>query len=161
MTGPGTIISDPCTGHECRKGSQCVPSPIGNGYTCRCQTGWQGRYCEKGTKIHDIEILLIINEWKRVITQFESRKYFKKLEKLSVGEIKHQKFYYIYYLFLAAPTCRKEHTREYYSENGCRSRRPVKLAKCWGSCGNSCCLPRKTKRRKVRVKSNTRLNMFN
>ncbi|PBC34806.1 Protein slit [Apis cerana cerana] len=97
MTGPGTIISDPCTGHECRKGSQCVPSPIGNGYTCRCQTGWQGRYCEK------------------------------------------------------APTCRKEHTREYYSENGCRSRRPVKLAKCWGSCGNSCCLPRKTKRRKVRL----------
>jgi len=51
---------------------------------------------------------------------------------------------------VAAPTCRKEHTREYYSENGCRSRRPVKLAKCWGSCGNSCCLPRKTKRRKVR-----------
>lgn len=50
---------------------------------------------------------------------------------------------------IAAPTCRKEHTREYYSENGCRSRRPVKLAKCWGSCGNSCCLPRKTKRRKV------------
>ena len=49
-----------------------------------------------------------------------------------------------------APTCRKEHTREYYSENGCRSRRPVKLAKCWGSCGNSCCLPRKTKRRKVK-----------
>ncbi|XP_043587726.1 protein slit isoform X1 [Bombus pyrosoma] len=97
MTGPGAIISDPCATHECRKGSQCVPSPMGNGYTCRCQTGWQGRYCEK------------------------------------------------------APTCRKEHTREYYSENGCRSRRPVKLAKCWGSCGNSCCLPRKTKRRKVRL----------
>ena len=50
MTGPGAIISDPCAGHECRKGSQCVPSPIGNGYTCRCQTGWQGRYCEKGRR---------------------------------------------------------------------------------------------------------------
>ncbi|XP_044585787.1 protein slit isoform X1 [Cotesia glomerata] len=94
---PGASIIDPCTGHECHKGSQCVPSLFGNGYSCRCQTGWQGRYCEK------------------------------------------------------APTCRKEHTREYYSENGCRSRRPVKLAKCWGSCGNSCCLPRKTKRRKVRL----------
>ncbi|XP_063990691.1 protein slit isoform X1 [Diachasmimorpha longicaudata] len=94
---PGASVADPCTGHECRKGSQCVPAPFGNGYTCRCQIGWQGRYCEK------------------------------------------------------APTCRKEHTREYYSENGCRSRRPVKLAKCWGSCGNSCCLPRKTKRRKVRL----------
>ncbi|XP_076624299.1 slit guidance ligand isoform X1 [Colletes latitarsis] len=99
MTVPGTIISDPCAGHGCRKGSQCVPSPIESPYpyTCRCQTGWHGRYCEK------------------------------------------------------APTCRKEHTREFYSENGCRSRRPVKLAKCWGSCGNSCCLPRKTKRRKVRL----------
>ncbi|KAK0077767.1 hypothetical protein PV325_003479, partial [Microctonus aethiopoides] len=93
----GASIIDPCYGHECRKDSQCVPSPFGTGYSCRCQTGWQGRYCEK------------------------------------------------------APTCRKEHTREYYSENGCRSRRPVKLAKCWGSCGNSCCLPRKTKRRKVRL----------
>ncbi|XP_047346786.1 protein slit isoform X5 [Vespa velutina] len=94
---PITGISDPCAGHECKKGSQCVPSSFGNDYSCRCQTGWYGRYCEK------------------------------------------------------APTCRKEHTREYYSENGCRSRRPVKLAKCWGSCGNSCCLPRKTKRRKVRL----------
>ncbi|XP_032672289.1 protein slit isoform X1 [Odontomachus brunneus] len=93
----GLIPSHACIGHECRKGSQCVPSPFGNNYSCRCQTGWQGRYCEKPA------------------------------------------------------TCRKEHIREYYSENGCRSRRPVKLAKCWGSCGSSCCLPRKTKRRKVRL----------
>lgn len=51
----------------------------------------------------------------------------------------------------AAPTCRKEQTREYYSENGCRSRKPVKMAKCEGSCGTSCCRARKTKRRKVRL----------
>ncbi|XP_046659132.1 protein slit isoform X2 [Homalodisca vitripennis] len=50
-----------------------------------------------------------------------------------------------------APTCRKEQTREYYSENGCRSRKPVKMAKCEGSCGSSCCRARKTKRRKVRL----------
>ncbi|XP_015606545.1 protein slit isoform X1 [Cephus cinctus] len=93
-------VSDPCQDHDCRKGSQCVPSPYGNGYSCRCQTGWQGQFCEK------------------------------------------------------APSCRKEHTREFYTENGCRSRRPVKLAKCWGSCANSCCLPRKTKRRKVRLMCN-------
>lgn len=86
-----------------------------------------------------------------------SKKYFKrkKLEKFSVGvEISVRNFITYIYISVAAPTCRKEHTREYYSENGCRSRRPVKLAKCWGSCGNSCCLPRKTKRRKVRVTSN-------
>uniref|UniRef100_A0ABD2X9L2 Protein slit n=1 Tax=Trichogramma kaykai TaxID=54128 RepID=A0ABD2X9L2_9HYME len=88
---------DPCMRHECKKGSSCEPAPFGTGYTCKCQIGWQGRYCEK------------------------------------------------------APTCRKEHIREYYTANGCRSRRPVKLAKCWGSCGNSCCLPRKTKRRKIRL----------
>ncbi|XP_039283306.1 protein slit [Nilaparvata lugens] len=51
----------------------------------------------------------------------------------------------------AAPSCRKEQTREYYSENGCRSRKPVKMAKCEGSCGATCCRPRKSKRRKVRL----------
>lgn len=51
----------------------------------------------------------------------------------------------------AAPTCRKEQTREYYSENGCRSRKPVKMAKCEGTCGATCCRPRKSKRRKVRL----------
>ncbi|KAK7794524.1 hypothetical protein R5R35_011286 [Gryllus longicercus] len=50
-----------------------------------------------------------------------------------------------------APSCRKEQTREYYMENGCRSRKPVKLAKCEGNCGSSCCRARKTKRRKVRL----------
>nr|CAD7400216.1 unnamed protein product [Timema cristinae] len=50
-----------------------------------------------------------------------------------------------------APSCRKEQTREYYSENGCRSRKPVKMAKCDGSCGSNCCRARKTKRRKVRL----------
>lgn len=54
-------------------------------------------------------------------------------------------------LSVAGPTCRKEQTREYYSENGCRSRKPVKMAKCEGSCGSSCCRARKTKRRKVRL----------
>lgn len=53
--------------------------------------------------------------------------------------------------FVTGPTCRKEQTREYYSENGCRSRKPVKMAKCEGSCGSSCCRARKTKRRKVRL----------
>lgn len=48
---PGASIIDPCIGHECHKGSQCVPSLFGNGYSCRCQTGWQGRYCEKGNII--------------------------------------------------------------------------------------------------------------
>lgn len=52
-------IIDPCTGNECHKGSECVTSPFGTGYTCRCQTGWQGRYCEKG-KARKFPIKLII-----------------------------------------------------------------------------------------------------
>ncbi|KAJ8984694.1 hypothetical protein NQ317_004953, partial [Molorchus minor] len=50
-----------------------------------------------------------------------------------------------------SPTCRKEQIREHYSENGCRSRKPLKMAKCVGSCGSSCCHARKSKRRKVRL----------
>ncbi|KAJ8952957.1 hypothetical protein NQ318_006574 [Aromia moschata] len=48
-----------------------------------------------------------------------------------------------------SPTCKKEQVREYYSENGCRSRKPLKMAKCIGGCGSSCCHARKSKRRKV------------
>nr|XP_018908072.1 PREDICTED: protein slit isoform X2 [Bemisia tabaci] len=53
-----------------------------------------------------------------------------------------------------APSCNKVQTKEYYTENGCRSRKPLKMAKCDGSCGSSCCRPRKTKRRKVRLVCN-------
>ena len=47
---------DPCMRNECKKGSTCEPAPFGTGYTCKCQIGWQGRYCEKG-KLH---FLLVI-----------------------------------------------------------------------------------------------------
>ncbi|XP_066141931.1 protein slit isoform X1 [Euwallacea fornicatus] len=50
-----------------------------------------------------------------------------------------------------SPTCKKEQVREYYSENTCRSRKPLKIAKCIGTCGSSCCHARKSKRRKVRL----------
>ncbi|KAJ8920493.1 hypothetical protein NQ315_005362, partial [Exocentrus adspersus] len=50
-----------------------------------------------------------------------------------------------------SPTCRKEQIREFYSENGCRSRKPLKIAKCVGGCGSNCCHARKSKRRKVRL----------
>ncbi|XP_025828902.1 protein slit isoform X2 [Agrilus planipennis] len=52
---------------------------------------------------------------------------------------------------LESSTCRKEQVREYYSEHGCRSRKPLKMAKCIGGCGSMCCHARKSKRRKVRL----------
>ncbi|XP_055314702.1 protein slit isoform X2 [Sitodiplosis mosellana] len=48
-------------------------------------------------------------------------------------------------------TCRKEQVREYYTENNCRSRQPLKYAKCVGGCGNQCCTANITRRRKVRM----------
>ncbi|CAG0890581.1 unnamed protein product [Darwinula stevensoni] len=50
-----------------------------------------------------------------------------------------------------APTCRKEKYRDYYKENGCRSRRPVTNARCRGKCGRRCCQVRKSKRRRIRL----------
>ncbi|XP_030754149.1 protein slit-like, partial [Sitophilus oryzae] len=52
---------------------------------------------------------------------------------------------------IVLPLAKKEQVREYYSENGCRSRKPLKIAKCIGTCGSSCCHARKSKRRKVRL----------
>uniref|UniRef100_A0A182PQM3 Protein slit n=1 Tax=Anopheles epiroticus TaxID=199890 RepID=A0A182PQM3_9DIPT len=49
----------------------------------------------------------------------------------------------------AASTCRKEQVREYYTENDCRSRQPLKYAKCVGGCGNQCCAAKVVRRRKV------------
>ncbi|XP_039440093.1 protein slit isoform X3 [Culex pipiens pallens] len=48
-------------------------------------------------------------------------------------------------------TCRKEQVREYYTENECRSRQPLKYAKCVGGCGNQCCAAKIVRRRKVRM----------
>ncbi|KAL9920165.1 slit guidance ligand isoform 1-T1 [Glossina fuscipes fuscipes] len=50
-----------------------------------------------------------------------------------------------------ASTCRKEQVREYYTENDCRSRQPLKYAKCVGGCGNQCCAAKIVRRRKVRM----------
>ncbi|XP_065344323.1 protein slit [Cloeon dipterum] len=48
--------------------------------------------------------------------------------------------------------CRKEQSLDYYVENGCRSRKPLRLARCeGGGCDGGCCRPRKSKRRKVRL----------
>ncbi|ALC41858.1 sli [Drosophila busckii] len=51
----------------------------------------------------------------------------------------------------AAANCRKEQVREYYTENDCRSRQPLKYAKCVGGCGNQCCAAKIVRRRKVRM----------
>ncbi|KAI9562208.1 hypothetical protein GHT06_013173 [Daphnia sinensis] len=36
---------DPCKDHRCRKG-QCVSKKDGKNYSCKCQAGWGGKYCD-------------------------------------------------------------------------------------------------------------------
>jgi slit 2 len=59
----------------------------------------------------------------------------------------------IFFLFFAGlaatSTCRKEQVKEFYTENDCRSRQPLKYAKCVGGCGNQCCAAKVVRRRKV------------
>lgn len=38
---------DPCKDHRCRKG-QCVSKKDGKNYSCKCQAGWGGKYCDTG-----------------------------------------------------------------------------------------------------------------
>jgi protein slit len=54
-------------------------------------------------------------------------------------------------LLLIAPTCQKQTYRGYYQENGCRSLKKYKLAKCGGSCGDHCCKPLKSKKRSLKM----------
>ncbi|CAG0919789.1 unnamed protein product [Notodromas monacha] len=49
------------------------------------------------------------------------------------------------------PSCRKEKYRDYYKENGCRSRKPITNARCIGECGEWCCAARKKRTRRVRL----------
>lgn len=60
--------------------------------------------------------------------------------------------------FAVVQPCRKEQVREYYTENDCRSRQPLKYSKCVGGCGNQCCAPTRVRSRKVRMvcSNNTR-----
>jgi len=37
---------DPCKDHRCRKGV-CTSKKDGKNYTCRCQAGWGGKYCDE------------------------------------------------------------------------------------------------------------------
>ncbi|KAG1665085.1 Protein slit [Nymphon striatum] len=48
-----------------------------------------------------------------------------------------------------APSCQKHQKRQYMEENGCRSRKKIKFAKCVGSCGKACCKAKKVKRRRL------------
>ena len=43
---------DPCKDNRCRKG-ECVSKKDGKNYSCKCQAGWGGKYCDSGTIINN------------------------------------------------------------------------------------------------------------
>ncbi|XP_034244479.1 protein slit isoform X1 [Thrips palmi] len=134
---------DPCLNHACRRGSKCVAKKPGNPgeYTCRCQPGFSGKYCDKpGQGYHGYQSL------QGIPPPFQGMQVSPPQPSTGMGGIGGG-------VLAAGPACHKKQTREYFSENGCRSRKPIRMAHCDGVCphGGSCCRPRKTKRRKVRL----------
>ncbi|KAF4517658.1 hypothetical protein B566_EDAN002890 [Ephemera danica] len=114
-----SLVAPGCTDHQCRRG-KCLPGRGGWTYTCRCEQGYTGQYCDTPPPVQSAQA---------ASSAAPSRA-----------------------PAVAGGACRKEQSRDYYVENNCRSRKPVKLARCeGGGCPGGCCRPRKTKRRKVRL----------
>ena len=49
---------DPCKDHRCRKGI-CTSKKDGKNYTCRCQAGWGGKYCDEGNIKSNLDLLML------------------------------------------------------------------------------------------------------
>ncbi|XP_070490339.1 protein slit isoform X1 [Chironomus tepperi] len=114
-------ISNPCDNHQCKRGGKCIPNNKGS-YSCKCPKGYRGRYCEQG-------------EVTTLMSQKMVEAYDEPYEKATN----------------AAPRCRKIQTKEFYTENGCRSKQQVKMGRCAGGCGSQCCTAKTTRQRKVRM----------
>lgn len=40
-------VADPCAHNHCKHDSKCLPARGGE-YTCKCKSGFKGKYCEQG-----------------------------------------------------------------------------------------------------------------
>ncbi|XP_072943224.1 protein slit [Epargyreus clarus] len=148
------VTSDPCVPNPCARGGRCVREEgSASDYTCRCRAGTAGPQCELRASLGGAP----------VITQnkLPPRKIISNVQ-ASPAAPAHKPSSEMVPAQPAPPSggCRKEATREYVTEGSCRSRRPVRGARCGkpssgGSgqpCGRAmCCAPRKTKKRKIRL----------
>ncbi|CAG4957394.1 unnamed protein product [Parnassius apollo] len=149
----GAHRQDPCVPNPCARGGRCVREEGSTSdYTCRCRAGTAGAQCELRTGIGGAPVItqskLPIR--KQPISNVQASPA-APVNKQTPSE-----------LAPAQPSpanggCRKEATRETIAEGTCRSRRPVRGARCAARpdgrvCGKGlCCTPKRTKKRKIRL----------
>lgn len=51
----------PCSSNPCQNGGTCLNSPDGVSFSCMCSEEWEGRLCEKGTKL--VHALFCVKIW--------------------------------------------------------------------------------------------------
>lgn len=146
---------DPCVPNPCKRGGKCVPEEGSTSdYTCKCRSGTRGAQCELLASIGGAPVISqskisqrkkitsgninpspVVPSYKQMPSEYPSQSNNKK-SAVTTG-------------------CHKEATREFISENACRSRRQVRAAKCSSArnaCGGvHCCQAKKTKKRKIRM----------
>jgi len=44
-----SLLQTPCMSSPCQNGAKCIPSYANNDYFCKCEEGFTGEHCEKGT----------------------------------------------------------------------------------------------------------------
>ncbi|KAM3955803.1 LOW QUALITY PROTEIN: slit guidance ligand, partial [Aphomia sociella] len=148
----GGHSQDPCVPNPCARGGRCVREEgSASDYTCRCRAGTAGAQCELRASIGGAPVITHSKLPPRKMPAFSnvqaspaSPAVKQDLPAEHPGAVP------------SGGGCRKEATREFVSEAGCRSRRAVRGARCSAApraaCrAGLCCAPRKTKKRKIRL----------
>ncbi|XP_077290242.1 slit guidance ligand [Arctopsyche grandis] len=148
MQGDPRDTQEACIPNPCKRGGKCVQEGDSKSdYTCRCKPGTRGPQCELLASIGGSTAL-----GHNKNNGFKPKQHGSGDSSTGTGQGGNRPGN-------GSPStvgvaCRKEATREFYSEGSCKSRRPLRTARCKPStaCGaHACCTPRNTKRRKVRL----------
>ncbi|XP_061385192.1 protein slit isoform X2 [Danaus plexippus] len=153
----GAHEPDPCVPNPCARGGRCVrEAGSRSDYTCRCRAGTAGAQCERRASVGSTPVITQskLPPRKQVINNVQASPAAPSPKQYPDQASAPQ--------MPSTAACRKEATREFITEGSCRSRRPVRGARCTartvgpgdsgGACPRAtCCAPRKTKKRKIRL----------
>lgn len=156
---------DDCADHQCQNGAMCSDGI--NSYKCICRDPTTtGEFCEQlnsfstnsANSIAPIALPMIASH-AASMTSFEmatpvqtreqpQRQQQQILARSANYENKSPP------IDLATPpaNCKRNTERKFYQDgNGCQSVRMMKISECSGTCGSSCCVAAKVKRRRIRM----------
>ena len=121
-----------CVPNSCQNGAKCVDGV--NNYTCTCDAGWTGQYCDQGQFSRCIRTLVVVREFNQslinhhVYFQFSSHQY----QSFSTIQVTSQFFTYQSWFpkyhpvsIMKSATIDTDLTKytychfEYYTQNGC------------------------------------------